>query len=65
MPIYEYKCNKCEGVFEQLVFLTDGEEGPLCPSCGSDDTCKLMSSFSCGSNSDPASSCSSPSSGFS
>ncbi|MBW2030304.1 MAG: zinc ribbon domain-containing protein [Deltaproteobacteria bacterium] len=65
MPIYEYKCNRCDHVFEQLVFSTDPEERPVCPSCGGDDTCKLMSSFSCSSNSELTSSCSAPSGGFS
>ncbi|MCJ7595247.1 MAG: zinc ribbon domain-containing protein [Desulfobacterales bacterium] len=50
MPIYEFKCNKCGKIFEQLVFASDGEEGILCPSCGKTDTCRLLSSFSCGSS---------------
>ena len=33
MPIYEYKCRKCEGVLERIQGLSDK---PLskCPSCG-------------------------------
>ena len=33
MPIYEYKCRKCEGTVERIQGLHDG---PLkkCPSCG-------------------------------
>jgi putative FmdB family regulatory protein len=48
MPIYEFKCNKCGAIFEQLVFPSDGEDNAICPSCGEGDTCRLMSSFSCG-----------------
>jgi len=31
MPIYEYKCCKCDGTFEKLVF---GKEEVACPACG-------------------------------
>ena len=69
MPIYEYLCRKCGKIFEQLVFPSDQQEGYLCPSCGELDTCKLMSSFSCGSSSSDGgvskSACSSSSGGFS
>ncbi|MBW1766951.1 MAG: zinc ribbon domain-containing protein [Deltaproteobacteria bacterium] len=72
MPIYEFKCNKCGNIFEQLIFPSDGEGGFICPSCGDEDTCKLLSSFSSRStNSGSAlgsglsSSCSSSPSGFS
>ena len=51
MPIYEFKCNRCGNIFEQLVFSSDGEDKPICPCCGEGDTCRLMSSFSCGSTS--------------
>lgn len=50
MPIYEFQCSKCGLVFEQLCFPSDKEEGILCPSCGTDNPCKLMSSFSCSSS---------------
>ncbi|MFH1350177.1 MAG: zinc ribbon domain-containing protein [Pseudomonadota bacterium] len=52
MPIYEFRCNECGRDFEQLVFASDGKINFICPSCGSNDTCKLMSSFSCGSSSE-------------
>lgn len=32
MPIFEYKCDKCEKVFEEIVF-GDGED-MQCPTCG-------------------------------
>jgi len=40
MPIYEYKCDDCDGGFEKLVF---GSETPDCPSCGGKKVKKLMS----------------------
>ncbi|MFH1489650.1 MAG: zinc ribbon domain-containing protein [Pseudomonadota bacterium] len=48
MPIYEFRCSKCEQCFEKLVFASDGGSAPTCPSCGGGDTHRLMSSFSCG-----------------
>lgn len=42
MPIYEYKCDKCEHCFEKLVFAGDDEE-ITCPECGAKKAKKLMS----------------------
>ena len=34
MPIYEYQCQKCEEIFEKVVFIS--EQGPItCPKCKS------------------------------
>ena len=49
MPIYEFKCNKCEAVFEQLMFAADSDESIVCPVCGKRDARRLLSSFSSGS----------------
>lgn len=40
MPIYEYKCNKCDEQFETLVM---GGTEPECPACDSQDLSRLMS----------------------
>ena len=42
MPIYEYKCESCEYIFEKLVLKSD--ETVVCPICDSMKTTKLMSS---------------------
>jgi putative FmdB family regulatory protein len=42
MPIYEYKCEKCENVYEELV-TGDRDRKIPCPSCGSLETGKVMS----------------------
>ncbi|MFC1823734.1 zinc ribbon domain-containing protein [Thermodesulfobacteriota bacterium] len=72
MPIYEYHCNKCGRNFEQLIFRSEIEENFICPECGDGDTCRLLSSFSCGSggsegalSSELSSGCSPSSGGFS
>lgn len=41
MPIYEYRCKKCDLEFEYLVF---GSDKPNCPGCKSKSVNKLMSS---------------------
>jgi len=42
VPIYEYKCKKCDASFEKLVFA--GDEQPVeCPDCGNRQVAKLMS----------------------
>ncbi|MAE69270.1 MAG: hypothetical protein CME06_02245 [Gemmatimonadetes bacterium] len=43
MPIYEFVCRGCETAFEELVRADTRVE---CPSCGSAEVRKLLSSFS-------------------
>lgn len=42
MPLYEFECRGCRQSFEKLV---RGHEQPSCPSCGSQDIERLLSSF--------------------
>jgi len=42
MPIYEYRCNKCECTFEYLA-LSANDPDPQCPSCCSEGIEKLIS----------------------
>ncbi|MGD9033225.1 MAG: zinc ribbon domain-containing protein [Desulfobacteraceae bacterium] len=68
MPIYEYRCNTCGCVFEELVLSSDCVDEFNCPTCGDEDICRLLSSFSCGQSSGPgdlSSSCGPSSGGFS
>ena len=45
MPIYEYRCTRCDASFEKLVF--SGEEQDIeCPECGSREVEKKMSAAS-------------------
>lgn len=57
MPVFEYRCKKCDEKFEQLVFSSG--ETVECPKCGSKENQKLISAFasshSHGSASSPAS----------
>lgn len=43
MALYEYKCRDCDEVSEMLVFTSD--DALECPSCGSKNLDKLMSTF--------------------
>ncbi|MFZ0448976.1 MAG: zinc ribbon domain-containing protein [Desulfatiglandaceae bacterium] len=41
MPIYEYRCEKCNEEFETIVFGND--EDVTCPHCNCGDVHRLMS----------------------
>jgi putative FmdB family regulatory protein len=44
MPIYEFACNECHQSFEELVSMSKIDE-VVCPSCGSENVKKKMSTF--------------------
>jgi putative FmdB family regulatory protein len=48
MPIYEFFCNKCKGIFETFVLRKDDAKRVQCPKCGGKKVKKMASSFSCG-----------------
>ena len=45
MPIYEYKCKKCNIKFEKLVGMVAQETELKCPKCGSNEVTQLISRF--------------------
>ena len=45
MPIYEYRCEACQTRYEEYLS-TSTKPAPPCPSCGSADVHRLMSSIS-------------------
>ena len=45
MPIYEYRCEKCQSVFERLTFKGDDEE-IQCPGCGKTEVVRVLSATS-------------------
>lgn len=45
MPIYEYRCQACEGKFEVLTSYAERDKAQVCPSCESTQTRVLVSSF--------------------
>ena len=56
MPIFEYKCNKCEHKTEFLE-KSNSKSKHVCEKCGSSDMQKLFSGFSVGQSNQTNSSC--------
>ena len=51
MPLYDYKCEKCEYIFEELVSVHDKTAELLeCPKCGKKLAHKLPSRFAISKN---------------
>ncbi len=51
MPLYEYRCKKCDKISE---ILQRGSEKVVCPECGGKSLEKQFSVFASGSQSDSA-----------
>ena len=46
MPVYEFKCDKCEHVFEVMGSYEEREKSHPCPKCGSTEVKQAISLFS-------------------
>jgi len=46
MPIYEYICEKCGSVFEELESVTNRDKLHECPACGAKKGRRIVSTFS-------------------
>lgn len=46
MPLYEFKCEKCETITERLCSVGSNGKGLKCPHCGGSKLRRLMSVFS-------------------
>jgi putative FmdB family regulatory protein len=46
VPLYEYRCEKCEEKFDKLLPHSERDETRPCPSCGSEHTKRLVSKSS-------------------
>ncbi|NLB68316.1 MAG: zinc ribbon domain-containing protein [Lentisphaerae bacterium] len=57
MPVFEYKCQKCEKSFDYLA-RTLSDKPDACPECGSKKLVKQLSSFSASVKSGSSASCS-------
>jgi putative FmdB family regulatory protein len=42
MPVYEYRCDKCDEQFEEFLSLST-KPAPPCPKCGSKKVTRLFS----------------------
>jgi len=45
MPLYEYYCQHCHGIFEEIRQIRDASAGAACPEC-SREAPRIMSTFS-------------------
>jgi putative FmdB family regulatory protein len=45
MPIYEYQCDACDNVFEELI-LGSEKDPEVCPACGADRVHRVISNTS-------------------
>ena len=45
MPIYEYKCKKCDEKFEMFRSISGSDNDVCCPVCGEKDVERLISAF--------------------
>ena len=43
MPIYEYRCERCEREFEELVRLSTRDDEVPCPECGAHEARRRLS----------------------
>ncbi|KPA09354.1 FmdB family transcriptional regulator [Candidatus Magnetomorum sp. HK-1] len=57
MPLYEFKCNKCDEFFEILVMNSKDEVEMKCPKCTSEQFERVLStsSYAMGQGSSPSS----------
>ncbi len=46
MPIYEFKCSKCEHIFEVMGSYAEREQPHPCPQCGSTEVKQAITLFS-------------------
>jgi putative FmdB family regulatory protein len=46
MPIFEFRCNKCNEVFEVLQMSSEDEVEMKCPHCGSENFERVLSTTS-------------------
>ncbi len=45
MPIYVYRCKRCEKTFEELIRSMASGETIQCPDCGSEELERVQASF--------------------
>ncbi|MFH1034717.1 MAG: zinc ribbon domain-containing protein [Pseudomonadota bacterium] len=43
MPIYEFRCEKCQQVFEHLALSASQPAELCCPSCGGEELSRVLS----------------------
>jgi putative FmdB family regulatory protein len=44
MPMYDFACRDCGQVFEKKLKMSESSDAQICPTCGSGDTRRHLSS---------------------
>lgn len=44
MPMYDFACRDCRQVFEKKLKMSESSDAQICPTCGSGDTRRHLSS---------------------
>ncbi len=57
MPLYEFECQKCGEIFEQLLGLNESTDDLCCPKCQAENPRKVISVFSSTSGGSSGASC--------
>jgi len=52
MPLYEYQCERCGKTFEELVSLSERDNGRPCPKCHSKRARRMVSLCAAGTSSE-------------
>jgi len=52
MPIYEFRCEKCQRRFEKLCPIGESGHNLQCPACGAPGPRRVMSGFATGGGGD-------------
>jgi putative FmdB family regulatory protein len=63
MPIYEYRCRKCDAKFEMLRSMSASDKEIDCPECGENSAERVFSVFGSTSGSSSGVNCAPSSSG--
>jgi len=64
VPLYEYRCEACEGRFEVLQRVGAGPDGVACPACGARRVTRQFSTFAAATGTGAAGASCAPSSRF-
>lgn len=48
MPMYEYRCEDCGNLYEELRRMSDADRDLKCPKCASESVERLLSAFATG-----------------
>ncbi|UCD85780.1 MAG: zinc ribbon domain-containing protein [Deltaproteobacteria bacterium] len=57
MPMYEFECQECGEIFEELLGINESTDGLKCPKCQAKNPRKVLSVFSSATGGSSGASC--------